>query len=369
MILPDVFKSAPVVFAVKDTYHIMVPVTCETVMWVKVGEEVYYDAVNGVLRSSLSVHRLIVPMNVLNQAKQYTICYRKIIQRKAYHSITESTEEYTFTFKPIEELPINIYHLSDTHNKVKSPVEAGRFFQDKLDLLVLNGDVPEDSSKLEHFDVIYEIASKLTEGRIPVIFSRGNHDMRGVYADKLPEYTPTDNGNSYFTFRLGPLWGLVLDCGEDKVDDFPEYGHMICCEDFRRRETEFLKDVVKRAEQEYNASGVLYKLVISHSPFTYTQKPPFDIEQERYTEWARILREDIRPDLMLCGHLHDTTVFFPGSEYDMKGQACPVVIGSNPCLKDKEKDIFIGAAITLNEKKINIKFTDNDGNIRKSYDI
>jgi len=369
MILPSVFKSAPVVFAVKDTYQIMVPVNCEMVMWVKVGDKVFYDDVNGVLRCAVNVHRMIVPMELLNETKEYTICYRKVVERKAYYSITEDIEEYTFQFKPIVELPIHIYHLSDTHNKVHSPIEAGKFFQDNLDLFVLNGDIQEDSGKLENLDVIYEIAGKLTEGRIPVVFSRGNHDMRGKYAERLVEYTPTHEGKSYYTFRLGPLWGIVLDCGEDKVDDFPEYGNMICSEDFRRRETEFLQDVVKRAKQEYQAEDVKYRLVIVHNPFTYTMKPPFDIEQELYNEWAKILREDIKPHLMLCGHLHDTTVFFPGCLYDNKGQACPVVIGSNPYMKEKDKDIFVGAAITLNENHINIKFTDNNGNAKEAIDI
>ena len=27
------------------------------------------------------------------------------------------------------------------------------------------------------------------------------------------EYIPNDSGNTYYTFRLNGIWGMVLDCG------------------------------------------------------------------------------------------------------------------------------------------------------------
>ena len=105
--------------------------------------------------------------------------------------------------------------------------------------MVLNGDIQDDSSKLENFNTIFEIAARLTNGEKPVVFSRGNHDMRGACAELFPDYTPTDNGNTYYTFRLGSIWGMVLDSGEDKDDSYKEYGHLVCCHGFRERQIEF----------------------------------------------------------------------------------------------------------------------------------
>ncbi|MBO5269618.1 MAG: serine/threonine protein phosphatase, partial [Clostridia bacterium] len=79
----------------------------------------------------------------------------------------------------------------------------------------------------------HRIAAGVTKGRIPVVFARGNHDTRGKYAERLANHTPTDNGRSYYSVRLGKLWMLVLDCGEDKNDDHAEYGHTMCCHAFR----------------------------------------------------------------------------------------------------------------------------------------
>ena len=121
------------------------------------------------------------------------------------------------------------------------------------------------------------IAGSVTKAELPVIFSRGNHDTRGIYAENIADHTPTDNGRSYFTVRLGNIWAVVLDCAEDKPDTNPEYGHTICCHEFRIEETEFLKKIAESPDTEYAAPGVKYRLVIVHNPFCEPRRSPFDI--------------------------------------------------------------------------------------------
>ncbi len=94
----------------------------------------------------------------------------------------------------------------------------------------------------------------------------------------------------------------MLDCGEDKPDSSDAYGNTICCHAFRERETEFLEKLAETAEGEYNAEDVLYKAIIVHMPFAKKNRPPFDIEEDTYTYWAKLLREKIKPDIMICGH-------------------------------------------------------------------
>ena len=76
--VPNEFATTPIVYAVRNNYQILVPVTCETVMWVKVGDRNFYDDSNGILRSANSTHKMIVPMELLNKEKKYTVCYRII---------------------------------------------------------------------------------------------------------------------------------------------------------------------------------------------------------------------------------------------------------------------------------------------------
>ncbi len=349
-------KTAPAVFAVGKKYQIMVELTKESLFSVRIGDKIYYDESNGIMNSLSPLHRVEVPMEALDEAKEYTVSVRPIIERKPYFSETENPVEFTYKFTPVPKEDIRIYHLSDTHNQIENPVKAAKVFGD-IDVLILNGDIIDHSGNPEKFANIYEICSEITNGGIPVVFSRGNHDMRGNFAEKFADYTPSQQRNTYYTFKLGSIWGILLDCGEDKADTNAEYGYTVACHSFRERQTEFLKSVIENAENEYLASDVKTRLVIAHNPFTYQLEPPFNIEADIYREWASLLKEYIKPDLLICGHTHKKAIYPIGCEEDHLGQPCTVVVASEP-----QNDRFIGCGFVINDDEIEVVFTDSLGN-------
>ena len=355
--------TAPAVFAVENEYQIMVPVTRECLFWVRVDGVDYYDESNGILCSRSLLHRASVPMAALDGAKEYTVCLRPLIERKPYFSTTEEVREYRFDFRPLPEKDVRIYHISDAHNLIDEPVAAAAVYG-ACDLLILNGDILQHSGDPDKFDNVYEICSRITRGHIPVVFSRGNHDMRGNFAEAFADYTPNHLGNTFYSFRLGALWGVVLDCAEDKPDGNAEYGHTINCSAFRRRQTAFLQRLA--AERPFDAEGITRRVCIVHHPFTKRMKPPFNIEEDIYTEWATVLK-DFDLDLMITGHLHRLDVFPVGGEEDAFGQPCPVLVGGKPWLIGKKVDdtevtenAWAGCGITLGER-IELTFTHSNG--------
>ena len=351
-------KTAPAVFAVDNEYQIMVPVERECLFWVRVGTEEFYDESNGILRSLSLLHRAHVPMELLDQEKAYTVCVRPLIERKPYYSETEPVQEFTFLFKPLPETDIRIYHIADTHNYVRHPVTAAAAFGG-VDLLILNGDVIDDSGNPEKFINVYQICDQITHGQVPVVFSRGNHDMRGNYAEAFAEYTPNHNGNTYYTFRLGALWGVVLDCGEDKADHSIEYGHTVYCHDFRRRQTAFLQALA--GQDDYKQAK--YRIVVAHNPFTKrAEEDIFQIEEDVFTQWAELLKV-VEPTLMLTGHYHRLRILPIGGEEDDFGQPCPVVIGA-----DRKQDYWAGCGITLTDT-VTVTFTDSEGQTLSKHTI
>lgn len=350
--------NSPAVFSVGEEYKIFVRVAESSVMWVKIGDKCYYDHSNGILRSAVTIHKISVPMSELDKAKKYTVCYRRMIERKPYFSETGDIEEVSFAFSPIDGDDYNIYHLSDTHGMVEAPTESAKRFEEKygkINLLILNGDIIDHSGDIKNFDTIYEIASIITKGEIPIVFSRGNHDTRGIYAEIIADYTPTKNGNSYFSFRLGSLWGLVLDCGEDKLDTHEEYGNTMCCHEFRKEETRYIESIIENASSEYKNAGVKRKIVIAHSPFTQKFKPPFNIEEDTYAYWTSMLKNSIKPSLIICGHTHKLNVSLPGDEKDAYAQPCPVVIASVPF---KSENRFIGGGFVINSESVKLVYAD-----------
>lgn len=347
--MESLLKFTPAVFTLKDEYQIMVPIKEECLMWVKVGEELFYDESNGILRSNVLTHRISVPKEVLDEAGKYTVCYRKIIERKPYFTETEDEVNIDFDFKSVKSGKSIGYHLSDTHTLVEQPVKTVGFFEEKygkVDFLILNGDIADYSDKVENFDITYSIIEKITHGNIPVLFSRGNHDTRGKIAENFADHTPCDNGNSYYTFRVGDIWGILLDCGEDKIDICDEYGHTICCHYFRRKQLKFIENVIKNADNEYNAPDVKHKIVVSHIPFTYIQRP----EPEVYPMWVNALNEHIKPDAMLCGHTHTQRLIEPDENTNF-----PVIEGCVPLFKENS---FLGCGYIFDEDGITAVFND-----------
>ncbi|MBE7058906.1 MAG: metallophosphoesterase [Ruminococcaceae bacterium] len=357
----SILKTKPAVFAVGDVYQIMVQAKAETLMWIKCGNNCYYDESNGILRSHCQTHKICVPMKELDCAGEYEVCYREVIERKAY--FTESKEENTEKFKFFPVAPnqkqILAYQIADAHNLVDEPVAAVKRFEKeygKIDFLILNGDIPDHSGAIENFDTIYQIACKITGGEIPIVFARGNHDLRGVFAENLAEHTPNENGNSYFTTRLGNIWALILDCGEDKDDDNSEYAHTVSCTPFRQKQTEYIKSLTKYSQNQYKASGIDYRLVISHIPFTQSFRDPFNIENEIYDEWTQLLNDEVKPHLMLSAHMHEFKIHNSDSQNNRYNHSFTVAVG--PEVHLGKNPYYAGIGLQFKDGKIEIILND-----------
>ena len=356
----DVLQTYPSVFAVDREYQIMVPVSCEATMWVEVGDYTYYDETNGILRSKNMIHKVSVPSEVLDGAGEYTLCYRRILNRVPYWTESGEVERKHFHFRPLPEDGFRAYHVSDSHSMVAEPIAAAKLYAEKygaLDLLILSGDIAEDSDNLDRFASIYMISGEITRGEIPAVFARGNHDMRGASAEYLTENTPNHLGRSYYTFRLGSLWGIVLDCAEDKPDESSEYGNTICAHAFRVRESKFIEEVIRDAGEEYLADGVTRRIVVVHAPFVEKRVPPFNIEEDTYTYWAKLLRENIRPHLMISGHKHKLIVSYPGDGLDAFGSPSPIIVAGVP---EHKLSLYTGAGYYFDEDGVSVVFCDNE---------
>ncbi len=359
--LPLELKSVPIVFAVGNEYHIMALTRTDVLFRVTVNGKHYYDAENGFLRSHTPVHKVIVPMAELDAAKEYTVSYRRVIERP--RNLCEP-ESVTIPFRPVPtDRPINIYHISDTHGRVTHPIKSAKDrYGDDIDLLIMNGDIPTDNmGEYSNLTLVYEIAGAITGGQRTVIHSRGNHDTRGYYAEHLKEFVPTANGKFYYTVRVGNIWAMVLDCGEDKADNHEAYGGdfgINVCHDFRLEQTQFIKNVIANAKNEYEAEGVKYRFIIVHNPFTMKHGGIFDIENEIFDEWSKLVGENIKPQLHIVGHIHRAEVYEVGGPLDTRGQTCPVIAGGVPYMGQTGRG-QLSASITLDDYSARVEFNDN----------
>lgn len=338
----------PTVFAVGDTYQIMQPCSEECLYSIRIGDELFDDETNGILRSSCAVHRVTVPQAVLDAAKSYTVIRRRVIDRvHNTPAIDETATETTYPFIPVSGSAPRAYYIADAHSFIRMSVDAAKTFGD-IDFLILNGDIQSHSAELLDFLFIYDIASALTAGQKPVICVRGNHETLGRYAETIGDYIPTDNGRTFFTARLGQMWFLCLDCGCDHRDDHPEYAGTMRCHHLREQQTAFLHSVIKNAKNEYAAPDVSHKIVICHVPFTDHLYGRFTEEPEIYRQWQELIGDHIRPDLMIAGHMHEYSVHHSGP--------FPMIVAT-----ERTADRFGGTGFTFSADQIVACSTDSDG--------
>ncbi len=359
--LPIELKHVPTVFAVGNEYHIMALTRSDVLFRVTVNGKHYYDSENGLMRSHTPTHKVIVPMAELDAAKEYTVTYRRVIERPRYLLEPESV---TIPFRPVPtDRPINVYHISDSHGRIKHSIKAAQDrYGDDIDLLILNGDIPTDNmGDYNNLSLVLELSAGITGGQRAVIHSRGNHDTRGYYAEHLKEFVPTANGKFYYTVRIGNIWAMVLDCGEDKEDNHEAYGGdfgINVCHAYRLEQTQFIKDVIANAKNEYEADGVKYRFIIVHNPFTMKHGGIFDIENEIFDEWSKLVGENIKPQLHIVGHIHRAQVYEVGGPLDTRGQTCPVVVGGVPYKTESGRGQLC-ASIVLDDYTAHVEFNDN----------
>jgi hypothetical protein len=296
------FGEGPVVWAVGGEYQIAFTTTARSTASVEVGGVAYHDSYSGYDISETRIHKVSVPMSALDTARSYTIKARSMILRGPYWAIQGRTIARSCTFRPLDPSDgIQYYSLSDTHEFVEPAVKAAAYPGDRLDFLVIAGDTSSFLDRPADLDRILAIAHGATKGERPVIYARGNHETKGRLSNLLHRYVGADGMKFYYTVRLGPVWAVVLDMGEDHADDWQEFYGAARFDAYRHEETAFLDGVVAGAAHEYAAPGITHRLAVCHIPVTFQYAG--DTGAERQKEWIERL-DRMGLDLMLNGHRH-----------------------------------------------------------------
>lgn len=344
-------KFNPTVFVIGDEYEILAISEKNGLIYLEIDGKIYHEKNSGVLHTERNVEKIRVPQNILDKAKKYTVCYRESIDRKMYFSELGEVQKIDFTFKPLErDEDIRAYHVADVHGeyeKAKSSIEAFG----NLDFLLVNGDVTEVSSYDDYY-MSCKFLSDVAKGEIPVIFSRGNHDTRGKMAENFEEFFPERDGKFYYTFNLGCLSGIVIDCGEDKRDNHNSDGRLVYngtndFEALRKIETNYIKNA--------NLPDGKWKFAISHiCPIKPTPNAGdcFDIERETYSVWNKEL-ERMGINCMFSAHIHDFGMHEGEEDNAFVPHNYPVFVAS-----DCNGGHVAGGAIIINKDSMTIAYTD-----------
>ena len=309
------FTYEPVVYAVEDTYQIVFSTNHSATAWVEIGGEAYYDLFAGSMKSKDTVHKITVPQEKLDAAKAYSIHAEKMIYRGPFGGFKGKEISKEYSFRPVNSADGLVYYtMTDVHHAHKGAVDAAQSVEN-LDFLVILGDSVGMMDYERDVQFSNLLAHDVTGGEIPVVYARGNHEIKGAYAEELYKYVGSKNESFYYWFALSDVFGINLDLGEDHDDGWWEYYGTDRFDLYRDEQTEFLRELAEAKPYEDYA----YTLVTCHIPIQFVNARK-DHEAVK-AQWTALLNQ-IQPDLAVYGHQHDLFPFLEGQEtmYDAEGQ-------------------------------------------------
>lgn len=375
------FKYDPVVYAVGNEYQIVFATKAKGMAWVTVDGVKYSDTHAGSRNTERRIHKVVVPMEALDKAKKYTITTKAMILRGPYCAYQGQEISKEYSWRGVRDgKNLKYYVLSDTHVKLNAPTSAAGFWGDDLDLLIMAGDHINWSDKDSDLEIILETAARVTKGQIPAVYARGNHETKGSKSCDVYKYVGTAGENYYYTFRLGKLWGIVIDTGEDYPEDHFEYYGTAQFDQYRDEETAWMEEVLRNADTEFNAPGVEYRIAISHAPISVQRKEEYI--GAYLDKWLKML-DEMKISLHICGHIHELWYIDPAWEkgtvlehheaycgtlkrptYYMSETSIPSVgagrRGISQCLMDRETPwdkYYLGMAISSDGEYTTVQFT------------
>jgi predicted MPP superfamily phosphohydrolase len=228
----------------------------------------------------------------------YQIASTRVVKMKAYWP--EKGLETTAPVKAFATLDrarpeARFVSISDTHENVARIDSLMRAIDwARTDFLVHTGDAFD---WLDNEDQLFArwldpIGKGLAQSK-GLVYARGNHELRGMFARDLYRYVPTAEGRFYRARDHGPVHLLVFDSGEDKPDSTNVYSRLNRSEPYLAEQLAWL-DAHARTDQR--ASSAPFRVAVVHQP-NWGSMP------DGRAAWVKALNA-ARVDLLVAGHTH-----------------------------------------------------------------
>ena len=204
---------------------------------------------------------------------------------------------YEFKTYPVKPREITFLVLNDIHERPQFMKELCKNIDlKKLDFVLLNGDMSNRIRSQKHImDAYLDTCVSMFATDVPLFFNRGNHELRGEFADYLNRYFPTNNGKYYRLQHVAGVDFLFIDSGEDKPDADLEYCGIVECDQYREEQERWLRSL-----QEEKKIGKYPIVVFSHMPPTLKNwHGPLHMQETLTPELNKM-----NVSVMLSGHLH-----------------------------------------------------------------
>ncbi len=334
----------PTVFAVEDGYQIIFTTDTTGMAWIEVGGKKYYDQTTGLMDWETKYHSIRIPRVALDSARSYKTCFQSMTTRAAYSPTHGSTVSRTYPFTPMADKPEPVILCLSDFRSLATEAKAVAKYK-TFDALYIGGDYATQGNTEANLKTLLDTASAITTGTKPVIFTRGNREIRGNYSYLLDAAAPTSAaGKSYYTIEQAHFFAIVLDSGEDKLDSNSAYGNTIDYQNFRKEQTQWLKEVLAEGKwKDYPT-----RIAFVHMPITRNTTAGL---KEDFAEWIKILNQ-MGISLMISGHNYSHTLYASNASGNVGSPNFPTLIS---CDVDNADYTYSGSYVTLGTDTIKIE--------------
>ena len=331
--------------------------------WVEYGldrglDQTAHHSRHGLIDAGRTVHKVTIQDLLPGTSYYYRVRSKEILDfdgEDVTFGDKVSSETFTFTTLSRDKEALSFVVLNDTHEKTDILESLLTMAEDKAyDLLFLNGDILVTIEDQEQ--IIDRVLAPCTEhfaSHTPFIYVRGNHEARGRFARRLPDYIGMPNDRYYYAIEHGPVRFIVLDGGENKADDADDYAGLADFDPYRDMQRQWLIQEIQ-SDAFWQAA---FRVVVVHIPPTPSQWG--HASGDMYDKWMPLLNEG-QVDLMICGHTHSYTISGPQQGV----RDFPMVIGGGPT-SGKATLIRVDVTATM----LDLTMTRDDGKIVGTYKI
>ena len=198
----------------------------------------------------------------------YQTVSTRVVKLKAYwpdKGLATSSAVFAFTTLDPRKPTASFSVVTDTHEDIPRIRALNKLIDWKTtDVFVHAGDAFHFIDDEEHlFRNWLEPTSAALAQTTPLMYARGNHELRGAFARQLYDYIPNVDGRFYFARDAGPVHLLVLDTGEDKPDDTNVYADLNRTTPYRTAELAWLREHLRTDPRVRTAP---FRVIVMHQP-------------------------------------------------------------------------------------------------------
>jgi predicted phosphodiesterase len=274
----------------------------------------------------------------------YQVVSTRVVKLKAYwpdKGLSTESPVYSLTTLDPRKPTASFSVVTDTHEDVARIRSLNKLIDWKTtDFLVHTGDAFHWIDDEEHlFRNWLEPTIAALGQSTPLMYARGNHELRGAFARQLFDYIPTVEGRFYYARDAGPVHLMVLDTGEDKPDDTNVYAKLNRTAPYRAAELAWLRDHVTSDPRVKSAP---FRVIAMH-------QPRWGWLADGNEAWIQTAN-DAGVDLVIAGHTHKFSYTAPGPGVPHKYHL--LVVGQDQV-----------ARVDATATELNVVVTSTDGKI------